>query len=289
MSAATYDQAQERAAAHTVAVLTRQRRRQQARRTSLSMGSAARSPKVAPADGAAIDPAATEQKSSSSLQSQFESYQFLGEDSRLHLELRTNAGPMHHRILDAVTVLMIIMIAVALACLAVTMVVMVTLLHTLRLHAVESVLWSCERAAPSNSSAASSTSAACTSLPARADVLAAGGVFIALGTIFALLAASLVFWEPSIFGSGLPRLKAFLNGCHVDILSPRALVAKVSRRPRYVVSGRLLPLTLIPAPVPPFSPTPLPFAAAASATLAAAARPGDRHHARGGIGPAPRA
>ena len=45
----------------------------------------------------------------------------------------------------------------------------------------------------------------------------------------ALLAALLTLWAPTAAGSGIPHVKAFLNGCRLpDILKLETLVAKVS-------------------------------------------------------------
>ena len=104
----------------------------------------------------------------------------------------------------------------------------VSALHLTRVHLVQLVLWH---------------GCADDALPCAHDGpdvlhIALGCLtFVGLGLLLLLGAVGLTLWEPAAFGSGLPRLKAFLNGCYVDILRPKTLIAKVLGTTLVVSSG----------------------------------------------------
>ena len=221
----TYEAAQERAAAHTIMQLA-QRHLAGAKRYTRRQSRVTPSSTLADMSAGA----AQAREASDRLESEFESYQFVGEDSRVHLDMRFRASKSHHRQIDAVSAAMVLMIGVSLAIIAVVCVGAVSVLHSGRVYLVEAVMWS----------GCASSDACAREAPRPQQVWLAGVTFVLLGVVFVLTAVGFTLWEPSAFGSGLPRLKAFLNGCHVDILRTRTLVAKIVGIVFIVASG--LPL-----------------------------------------------
>ena len=239
---ATYEMAQERAAAQTICALAKSSSRARGHRGIVLPMQSSRHAKVAPEETSTHRTSPSQVRTLEDIappgapeiehcESQFESYQFIDEDSRLHLEFRSSQTSGRERLLSVVSALLVVLIGVVLACLAVAMVIATTALHTMRIYVVERALWAaCE----------ADGAAPCAAGPSARSVAWAGGIFVAAGLLLVLGAVCLTLYEPRTFGSGLPRLKAFLNGCHVDILGPRVLFTKVVGTCLVVSSG--LPL-----------------------------------------------
>ena len=104
----TYDAAQERAAAHTIVTLATRRKSWGVSRASRYMR---RSGKVQPEMGANAPSSsmdAAESTLESTLESSFESYQYVGEDSRVHLDMRFRANDAHYRRVDMLSAIFVL-------------------------------------------------------------------------------------------------------------------------------------------------------------------------------------
>ena len=205
----TYERAQECAAAR--AILALQEQEVWPRRVSLvGPGSMRATPRA----GAGSDEV---ESAEASRYGHVEAYQFVGEDSKVHLERRIGNRGKHDRLLSVATVVIVLVIGIVLGCLAAGIVVAVDALHALKLRMVHSLMH-----------------------PGGDDGVASGGsmgrayaayLFFCVGLVF--MAALLTVWSPAAHGSGLPKLKAFLNGCRVpDLLLPKTLFVKARDGPR---------------------------------------------------------
>ena len=76
--------------------------------------------------------------------------------------------------------------------------------------------------------------------PARLQVALAWAAYTGFNTLYILVAATLTYFAPLAALSGLPPLKAFLNGVNVpNLLTLRTLVAKVRRRDIHILSAAI--------------------------------------------------
>ena len=215
----TYERAQECAAAR--AILALQEQEVWPRRVSLVGPGSMRATPRAGAGSDEVESAeaaeAARRAAEASRYGHVEAYQFVGEDSKVHLERRIGNRGKHDRLLSVATVVIVLVIGIVLGCLAAGIVVAVDALHKLKLRMVNSLMH-----------------------PGGDDGVASGGnmgrayaayLFFCVGLIF--MAALLTVWSPAAHGSGLPKLKAFLNGCRVpDLLLPKTLFVKARDGPR---------------------------------------------------------
>lgn len=167
-----------------------------------------------------------------------ESYKYDGEESRIHFERRMELDVKYRRLLDLVTLILVVVIGVLVAMIATGQIVLAGLLHGFVQDHMMRVMWpaadphggftSAISAESVNASLANTTSLrARSTAPTRAAAVSASTaaegsprlfagfcVYWALNTCLILLAALLTIWAPQAKGSGLPALKAYLNGIH---------------------------------------------------------------------------
>ncbi len=163
---------------------------------------------------------------------QLESYQYVGENSKVHFEMRAQLNRRHFVQLEAATYALLIVIGITLALVAAASIIAVDIYNRAVERVVSSVMWS---DAPACDAAADST---CTGLPSTDGLKSAYAAFVLSKVALVVVAAMLTAWAPASVGSGLPQVKAFLNGCRVSrSLHPSTLVAKVVGITLVVASG----------------------------------------------------
>ena len=254
--AGTYEAAQERAVVHAITKFASKRQSNHKHKRFLSFFSS----RVAPDPSERLDRWARRDSSSnrrgsstlnnrmsqalpavmprlrraSELSHEFESYQYVGEDSRIHLEMRIKGQAARHQLqYDIVSVFLVAIIGIVLAAVATAVLAFTALMHEAKSKLVHQMFWPCE--------ASGSGSCPPQSEPTGAQLAAAYGAYVGMSVSLVLGAALVTVYEPLIAGSGLSRLKAYLNGCHVNhLLTPRTLLAKLVGTCLVVTSG--LPL-----------------------------------------------
>eukprot|EP00966_Prymnesium_polylepis_P148659 3434296-Prymnesium_polylepis.1 len=88
-------------------------------------------------------------------------------------------------------------------------------LHHYLFEAVEKTMWPCGQLG------------SCNERPASGDMSAAFAAYVGMRLCLILLASLLTLWQPWAEGSGMPQVKANMNGTHIPgYLSLRTLVAK---------------------------------------------------------------
>ena len=148
-----------------------------------------------------------------------EAYQYVGENSKVHFEMRIQGSIRDQGKLEAIGLLLVILVGISLAVLAIGTANISSLLRLAREDAVEKAM----------RSTSSSTSG---------GLMQAYLIFLSSSVVLVLIAALLIAWAPAAAGSGLPQLKAFLNGCHApQILLPSTLIAKAIGTTLVVTSG----------------------------------------------------
>ena len=147
-----------------------------------------------------------------------------GENSKIHFEMRTQRSLRDHRILQAVSFAVVLFIGGMLALIASMMVMVSAVLHQFQQDAVDAVMRAgcdtpdCKRSSP--------------------NMAKAYLIFVVISLSFVLTAALFTALAPAASGSGLPGLKAFLNGCHIPkILRLQTLAAKIIGTTLVVTSG----------------------------------------------------
>jgi len=148
---------------------------------------------------------------------EWESYKFDGEESGIHMERRSNLPRWHHVKLAMVSLLIVAAIGALCAMLAASMAIGAHFFHSYVVQMVARHL-------------------------AEGSTLIGFGIYQAASLLLILFAALLVRWAPAAAGSGLPLLKANLNGCqlHRNWAGPSTLLAKSAGITFVVASG--LPL-----------------------------------------------
>ena len=145
-----------------------------------------------------------------------EAYQYVGENSKVHFEMRTQGALRDQGKLEAIALALVLVVGIVLAMLSTATVVISGFLRLAREDVVEGAM---------HGDAATGT------VDAYLRFLS-----ISLGLV--LVAALLTAWAPAAAGSGLPQLKAFLNGCHApQILLPSTLIAKAIGTTLVITSG----------------------------------------------------
>jgi hypothetical protein len=148
--------------------------------------------------------------------SRYESFQFEDEESTLHLEFRAGATESDRLTLLVVSVLLILAIGVLLGCISATITLTEARIWAFKARLVDRVMWPCE-----------SIERECTP-DEKPYVGAAFLTYLSLNLLLILGAAVLTHFAPRAALSGLPPLKAYLNGTRVPgLLHPRTMVAKV--------------------------------------------------------------
>jgi hypothetical protein len=168
-----------------------------------------------------------------------ESYQYVGEDSKVHLDMRTSYGGNFHTRLEIASIALLVAIGATLGIIAVLMLATVGSLHEGKVDLVQRTFWpdADQRAA------AGSTSDVDLEAPkaSSSDVFRAYWAFLGVNMSLVLGAALLTYQAPLAAGSGLPQIKALLNGCHMPgVTQLHTLVCKVIGTTLIVASG--LPL-----------------------------------------------
>jgi hypothetical protein len=149
-----------------------------------------------------------------------ESYQYVGENSKVHFEMRTQRSTRDQRLLRVISLTLVLSIGVMLALIATFTVVASSLLRLLREDAVMAAMWPTPRAHE------------------EPRLMRAYIAFSAICMMLVLVAAGVSMWAPAAIGSGLPGLKAFLNGCHKsEILRARTLCAKIVGTTLVITTG----------------------------------------------------
>ena len=145
-----------------------------------------------------------------------ESFAYVGENSKVHFEMRTQGSARDQTTLEMLRLLLTFAIGLTLALIAAATVVVSGLLRMYREDAVMAAM-----ACPSEHNAEQCANSA------TSRMVRGFGIYIGIGLGLVLTAAALTAWAPNAAGSGLPELKAFLNGCHTPkILQPSTLLAK---------------------------------------------------------------
>ena len=145
----------------------------------------------------------------------------------MHFEMRTQGSSRDQIMLEGLRLVLVLALGLTLAIVATVSLFVSALLRVLRDDAVELAM-ACPREMSSDACAAS----------ASTRMRRAFAIYAAFGLALVLLAAALTAWAPAAAGSGLPELKAFLNGCHTPkILQPSTLVAKAIGTTLVVASG----------------------------------------------------
>lgn len=156
-----------------------------------------------------------------------ESFAYVGENSKMHFEMRSQGSSRDQMLLEGLRLGVVIVLGLVLALIGSATIVIGGLLRTLREDTVEAAL-SCHAEEGTRHCQVSNTT----------RTALAYMVHIGFGLTLVLLAAALTAWAPAATGSGLPELKAFLNGCHMPkILQPSTLVAKAIGTMLVVTSG----------------------------------------------------
>ena len=144
--------------------------------------------------------------------SQFESLQFEDEESKVHLELRADDSESSGFALVIVSFALTLAIGFILGSISTLITLTESWIYEGRKQLVERVMWPCGQA--------------CAESEARPTAAFFAYLGVNLGLVLA--AALLTTFAPRAAMSGLPPLKAYLNGTRVnDLLSVRTLIAKV--------------------------------------------------------------
>ena len=141
-----------------------------------------------------------------------ESYKYDGEESRVHFELRSERSRMYQLQSIIIHGLLVLLIGVVLAIVAAMLVYLENHLVSVKMHIIKTVLWPCDPDCSDD---------------AQPNSWGAYGAYVSYSLSLILVAALLTLWVPEAKGSGLPQLKAFLNGVKVkDLFRPQTFVAK---------------------------------------------------------------
>ena len=147
----------------------------------------------------------------------------------MHFEMRAQRGSRDQMVLSALRHALTVALGIILALISASTIIVSGILRMLREDAVTAALTCSEEDGAANPCNASSA-------PSRA--LTAFTIYAGFSLALVLIAAGLTAWAPAAAGSGLPELKAFLNGCHKpEILRPRTLAAKAIGTTLVVTSG----------------------------------------------------
>lgn len=142
-----------------------------------------------------------------------ESYQYVAENSKVHFEMRTHGSLHDQGKIEVISFLLALCIGVILALFGTVSIVVSGMIRLFREDAVKAAM------------AREDDAAILTLTDER--VIRAYIIFIVISVSVLLAAGALTAWAPSAAGSGLPPLKAFLNGCHLPkLLEPATLFAK---------------------------------------------------------------
>ena len=152
-----------------------------------------------------------------------EAYQFVGENSKAHFEMRTHRSLHDQVMLVVLSLSLVVVVGSMLALIASGTVVGSALLRLRREALVDAAMWGGDPGAEQ---------------PTASGMLYAYAAFVSFGLVLLLIAAVLTAWAPAAAGSGLPPLKAFLNGCHMpQILNVRTLLSKIVGSALVVTTG----------------------------------------------------
>lgn len=159
----------------------------------------------------------------------YESFKFDGEESKIHFDRRMELTKWQKLHLSVTTNVLVVVIAISLGLIAAAIAIGATQLH-------ESVIGTCERLMWGDVDRDSGER------PSSGGMARAYLGFVCLNSAALLCAAALVYWAPGAAGSGLPALKAHLNGTYLGHRWScwRTLVAKVAGIT--LVVGTALPL-----------------------------------------------
>jgi hypothetical protein len=170
----------------------------------------------------------------------FDSYKLDGEESKVHFEMREGRTKAYWRRLDVLVLSLLILIASIAATIEVVMILVADTGLNMGLEALEHLaLW------PSEDEVANGTNGAVGSPSTAAGYFA----FVCPRIFLVAIAAGLCAWQPSAIGSGMPVVKANLNGADVRLSLPSTILGPMEcHLHMHHMTTRVAPLSMCAFP-----------------------------------------